>query len=142
MSDNAFWRRATLAFASGALGGLANRIFVWLIGALGITAALGVKISPPLAKEWIYSGIVWGGLWGFVFLIPWRQSWWVRGLAADVATSLVLMVYFFAQNPNVGLFGLGLGGLTPVVVLVANGVWGLLAAYWYDCVLSKETATA
>ena len=61
---------AMLAFSAGALGGLANSLAVWLFGALGITLALGVGIAPGLTPAWLYPRIVWGGLWGFLFLLP------------------------------------------------------------------------
>jgi hypothetical protein len=63
-------KQLTLFFSAGCLGALANSLALWLFGALGITAAVGARISPTLTPEWLYPRIVWGGLWGFLFLIP------------------------------------------------------------------------
>ena len=125
------FRNLSLAFSAGCLGGLANSIVVWAAGTLGITAALGVKIAPALTLPWLYPRIVWGGIWGFLFVvsIP-GLSWWMRGLVFSLGPSLVTMLVLFPKNPLVGEFGLGLGTLTPAFVLVFNAVWGLVAAWW------------
>ena len=34
----------------------------------GVTALFGVAIAPTLTPTWLYPRIVWGGLWGFLFL--------------------------------------------------------------------------
>lgn len=51
------------AFAAGCLGGLANAVSVCGFGALGVTAALGVKIAPAFAASFLYQKLVWGGIW-------------------------------------------------------------------------------
>ncbi len=33
-------------------------------------AALGVKIAPAFTPAWLYQRLVWGGLWGWLFLLP------------------------------------------------------------------------
>ena len=125
------FRNLSLAFSAGCLGGLANSIVVWASGTLGITAALGVKIAPALTLPWLYPRIVWGGIWGFLFIISIPGlSWWMRGLVFSLGPSLVVMLVLFPRNPLVGEFGLGLGTLTPAFVLVFNAVWGLVAAWW------------
>ena len=125
------FRNLSLAFSAGCLGGLANSIVVWAAGTLGVTAALGVKIAPALTLPWLYPRIVWGGIWGFLFVvsIP-GLSWWMRGLVFSLGPSFVVFLVLFPRNPLVGEFGLGLGTLTPAFVLVFNAVWGLVAAWW------------
>lgn len=119
-----------LAFAAGALGGLANSLAVWLFGMLGVTAALGVSIAPVLSPDWLYPRLVWGGIWGFLFLSPAPQaSWWLRGLVFSLGPSLVQLVVVFPLKTDAGVLGLGLGALTPIFVLVYNAVWGLAAAW-------------
>ena len=66
-------RSLSLFFAAGALGGLANSLVAWGFGELGISRALGVSIAPGLTAAWLYPRIVWGGLWGFAFLLPIAQ---------------------------------------------------------------------
>lgn len=129
------WRKASLAFAAGCLGGLANSLAVWGFGALGVTAAFGVAIAPDLAPQWLYPRLVWGGLWGLLLLLPVPGgSWARRGLVFSLAPSAVQLLVVFPAKTAAGVLGLGLGALTPVFVLLFNAVWGLTAAFWYRLV--------
>lgn len=121
---------ALLVFAAGALGGLANSVAVWLFGVLHVTTALGVAVAPAASPEWLYPRLVWGGLWGFLFLSPTPAGpWWLRGLVFSLGPSLVQLLIVFPIKTDAGLLGLGLGALTPVFVLIFNAVWGLVAAW-------------
>jgi hypothetical protein len=126
-----FVRGLTIVFASGALGGLVNSLAVWLFGMLGITAAAGVKIAPALTPEWLYPRIVWGGLWGFLFLLPFlRHSLWLRGFIYSLAPTLVQLFVVFPLQAHQGSLGLQLGILTPIFVLFFNFIWGITTAFW------------
>ncbi len=119
-----------MTFSAGCFGGLANSLVLWLVGFYGITAALGVALAPALTPAWLYPRLVWGGIWGFLFLstLP-RLRWWVRGLLFSLGPSAVQMVVVFPERTPHGMFGLGLGALTPVFVLALNAIWGLAAAF-------------
>lgn len=134
------WQKLSHAFAAGAMGALANVAFVAIVGALGIVAALGIESPRPAMPAFLYKQIAWGGLWGFLLVLPWlKGNWWLRGLVLGLLASLVAMLYFIpriqlppeAPLDAPGYFGLGWGTLFPVLVLVANSVWGLVAAGWY-----------
>ena len=123
--------KLSMVFAAGCLGGLANSLAVWLSGLYGINAAIGVKIAPQLSAAWLYPRIVWGGIWGFLFLLPiLRSSVISRGLLYSLAPSLVMFFIVFPMKANTGMFGLALGNMTPVLVLFFNGIWGVAAALW------------
>jgi hypothetical protein len=125
------FRTLSIVFAAGCVGAVANSLVVWLFGDLGINAALGVKITPRLTPAWLYPRIVWGGLWGFLFLLPiLRRSLLTRGLLYSLGPSLVMLFYVLPLKANQGMLGLALGSLTPVLVLFFNAVWGVTAALW------------
>jgi hypothetical protein len=125
------FRNLTLHFSSGAFGGLINSIIVWIFGMLGITSAFGVEIAPVLTKSWLYPRIVWGGLWGFLFLLPFfRGSYLFRGLLFSLGPTLVQLFIIFPIQAQKGVMGLDLGNLTPLFVLFFNGVWGICTAFW------------
>jgi hypothetical protein len=124
-----FLERAAVSFAAGAFGGLLNSVAVWAAGQYGLTGRLGVAVAPALTAGWLYPRVVWGGLWGFLFLLPLRGSWWLRGLLASLAPSIFALLYVLPYLTGHGLFGLRLGALTPAFVLAANAVWGLAAAW-------------
>jgi hypothetical protein len=125
------FRTFSLVFAAGCVGAVANSLIVYLFGDLGINAALGVKIAPSLTAAWLYPRIVWGGLWGFLFLLPvFRSSLLARGLLFSLGPSLVMFFVVFPLKAKKGMFGLELGSITPVLVLFFNAVWGVTAAIW------------
>lgn len=120
------------AFAAGCVGGLANSVAVWGMGKTGITKAMGVSIAPDWSPAWLYPRIVWGGLWGFLFLLPCCQglSIWARGLLYSLGPTLVVLFIVFPLQAKKGVMGLELGKMTPVFALIVNAVWGLAAAWW------------
>lgn len=134
---SALLRDMSLAFAAGALGGAANSIVVWLVGLAGITTAVGVDIAPHLSAAWLYPRVVWGGLWGFLFLLRYPSGGPVlRGLVFSLAPSLFLLLYVFPEMAGKGWLGVSLGALTPVFVLFYNAVWGVTAAVWLRAIRS------
>ncbi|MHC4791247.1 MAG: hypothetical protein ACYS8Y_07400 [Planctomycetota bacterium] len=128
---NSLAKNITLVFAAGCLGGLLNSIAVWLFGEIGITTALGVSITPKLSPAWLYPRIVWGGIWGALFLLPlWRQRLLIRGLIYSLGPTIVQLFIVFPLKANKGTMGLDLGTLTPVFVIIFNAIWGVTAAIW------------
>ena len=117
-------------FAAGALGALANSLVAWSFGELGVARALGVAIQPELSPAWLYPRIVWGGLWGGLFVLPLSgQTWLRRGLILSLGPTLVQLLVVFPAR-GAGVLGLVLGVATPLLVLVLNGAWGLVASWW------------
>jgi len=125
------YRRLAIVFGAGAFGGLMNSLALWLSGFLGVTAVLGVKLAPALTPARLYPRIVWGGLWGLLFLLPLRRlSPMVQGLILSIGPTLVQLLVVFPYRTPAGMMGLGLGSLTPIFVILFNGVWGVAAAWW------------
>lgn len=118
-------------FAAGCLGGLATVLTLWLFGMLGISAALGVALAPSLTPSMIYSFMIWGGIWGFAFLLPLgSMNMFARGLLLSLGPTIVQCLIVFPMKLGVGVLGQDLGTLTPLLVLIFNAVWGLVAAWW------------
>lgn len=126
-------RDLSLVFAAGAVGALANSVAAWLFGALGITGAFGVAIAPALTPEWLYPRLVWGGLWGVLFLLPvLRGRWFGRGLLLSLGPSAGALFVVLPLKAGAGIGGVGLGALAPAFVLLFNAVWGVTAAGWLE----------
>lgn len=124
-------RRLSLVFASGCVGGLLSSVVLWLLGSKGMTGKLGVNIAPDLTPEWLYPRLVWGGIWGVLFLLPvLKRSFLVRGLIFSLAPTLVQLFVVFPMKLDKGIMGLQMGNFTPLVVLIVNAVWGITAAFW------------
>jgi hypothetical protein len=124
-------RSLSLYFAAGALGGLANSLAVWLFGRLGVSHALGVGLAPALTPAWLYPRVVWGGIWGLLFVLPLDLGWARRGLVLSLGPTLVQLLVVFPRA-GAGVGGLSHGTLTPLLVVVFNAVWGLVASWWVE----------
>ena len=124
-------RNISLVFAAGVFGALINSLAVWAAGEFGIANALGVKIAPKLTTAFLYPRLVWGGIWGMLFLLPMMQSRiWSKGFIYSLGPTLVQLFVVFPIKANKGALGLELGMLTPVFVVVVNAIWGWTAAFW------------
>ena len=118
-----------IVFAAGALGALANSLAVWMSGHFGITASLDVAIAPELSAHWLYPRIVWGGLWGLLFILPVLQSrLFIKGFIFSLFPTAVQLFVIFPYVAHKGIGGLELGLLTPLCVLFFNWVWGVTTA--------------
>lgn len=133
-----FFRDMSLTFVAGLLGGLVNSLVVWLFGAVGVTQLLGVALAPQLIPAWLYPRLVWGGLWGWLFLLPApKLTYPARGLFLSLLPSLVEIFLVFPFQAQKGVGGIQLGYLTPLFVLFFNAIWGLAAGYWVKWVRSS-----
>lgn len=125
-------RKISCGYVGGALGALVDSINVWVLSQLGVLALLGVSMRPDFTPQWLYPRLVWGGLWGLLLLLPFlKNRVLLRGMLMSLApTAMVWFVMFPGMGK--GMLGLGFGLLTPLVVLLLNFIWGMVAALWYQ----------
>jgi len=122
-------RRAALYYAAASLGGLAVVLTGWGLGQLGVPRALGVAVNLPLDLAWIYRAMVWGGIWGFIFLLPLPiRPLWLKGLLLTLAPVLAALVYFGPARGGM-IFALDRGEYAPFYIYAINSPWGLVTAY-------------
>ena len=122
-------KKILICFAAGCLGGLANSIVVWAFGDFGITREFGVAIAPTLTPTWLYPRIVWGGIWGLLFVLPLLNAKpFSKGSLLSLFPTLVQLLVVFPMKANKGHFGLDLGLLTPAFVVIFNLVWGVVTS--------------
>lgn len=125
-------RSLSLFFAAGVVGALANSVVSWLFGELGVTHALGVALAPDWSAAWLYPRLVWGGLWGLLFVLPITSAVVPRGLLIGLAPMLFQLFVAFPIWAGKGVAGLELGVLTPVFVWLYTAVWGVTASWWVE----------
>lgn len=122
-------KKTLLCFAAGCLGALINSLVSWQAGELGLARWAGVALAPVLSAGWLYPRIVWGGLWGLLFLLPVLKSrFLLKGTLLSLLPTAAQLLYFFPHQTPHGLMGLKLGIWAPVFVLVYNWIWGLATA--------------
>ena len=118
-----------LVFAAGALGALVSALAMWLAGRYGLTQAMGVRLAPALSAHWLYPRIVWGGLWGFLFLLPlFGGRWILKSAVLALIVTLIQLFVIYPYTTRYGVAGLELGMLMPLVVYIFAFIWALTAA--------------
>lgn len=124
-------RKISGAFTGGAIGGLVDSINIVLLGKIGITDLLGVSMKPEWTAPWLYQRMVWGGLWMLLLLLPlWKKQTVLRGCLFSLLPS-AMMLFMVLPEMGKGMFGLGFGAVTPLVVIGLNCIYGIVAALWY-----------
>ncbi len=122
-------KKILVFFAAGCLGGLANSLAVWFFGDYGITSSFGVALSPSLTANWLYPRIVWGGLWGVLFILPFlKLRFLLKGTVLSLLPTAVQLFVVFPFQAHKGMAGLELGLYTPIFVLFFNWIWGVVTA--------------
>lgn len=123
-------RALSLFYAAGAVGALASSLAAWLLGELGVPRAFGIALPANGSAGWLYPRLVWGGLWGLLFVLPLTPAVVPRGLLVSIAPTLFQLFVVFPAWLGKGVAGLELGLLTPLFVALYNAVWGITASWW------------
>lgn len=119
-------KNALVVFAAGCFGALIQCFVMWLLARYGVTHSLHVALPGSIAPAWLYPRIVWGGLWGFLFLLPiLTSSIFARSFVIALIPTGVQLFIIYPLYEHSGVAGLSLGLLTPFVVLFSYWVWSL-----------------
>ncbi len=122
-------KNALTVFGAGCLGALVMCVVMWLCSRHGITQSLGVAIGGSIAPQWMYPRLIWGGLWGLLFLLPiFASSLLARSFVLALIPTLVQLFVIYPFYQGKGVAGLSLGLLTPFVVFFFFGVWAFTTA--------------
>jgi len=120
----AIFRQLTLAFGAGAFGACILAIVAFVLARLGVPERIGAS-SPPSDLAFLYRILVWGGIWGFLFVVPvMNRAWWLKGIIIGLLATLTLVLYFappLQQAPTAAL----------IYIAVLNAFWGLAAGAWW-----------
>ena len=124
-------RKISGAYTGGAIGALIDSVNIWILGATGITAMLGIGLKPKFAMAWLFPRLVWGGLWALLLIIPIMHGRTViRGMLFSLAPSAMMLLVVFPDMGK-GMYGLKFGTLTPLLVIFLNFIYGIAASLWY-----------
>lgn len=122
-------KNAFTVFGAGCLGGLVMCVVMWLFSRYGITQSLQVNLGGSVSPHWMYPRIVWGGLWGLLFLISvFSSNLFARSFIIALIPTLVQLFVFYPFYEGKGVAGLSLGLLTPFLVFFFYWVWALATA--------------
>ncbi|KAF0219098.1 MAG: hypothetical protein FD174_2184 [Geobacteraceae bacterium] len=124
-------REISGAFTGGALGALVDSFNIWILGKAGVTAMLGIGLKPEFTPAWLYPRLVWGGIWMLLLMLPvLKKREILRGCAFSLIPSAMMLFMVFPEMGK-GMLGLGFGVLTPLLVILLNFIYGIVASLWY-----------
>jgi len=124
-----FTRSLSLSFAAGCFGALLYCLAIWSSVCSELTSHFKINIHPHFTVDWLYTRIVWGGLGGFLFALPYmRNSYFFRGLAYSFIPSFIQLFILLPFVEHKGFLGMKLGDFAPIFIICTNALWGLSAA--------------
>jgi hypothetical protein len=123
-------RELALCFGAGAAGGAAKGLLVLVCVYFPVSAVLGRHLANALHPQnlphdnGLYARIVWGGLYGFLFLLPVASgSVLLSGLLWGAVITLVQWVVLPLLHG-----GLQFSLMPVMATLILNSAWGLVTA--------------
>jgi hypothetical protein len=123
-------QHVAICFTAGVIGALAVVLASQLLFVLGIAQKLGVKEPVSLKSPDVYRPLFWGGLWGIPFGLLIDVAWthlYLVGLLYVLAPVLLLFV-FFLPKAGAGYFGLRVGPMFTIYLLLINLPFGIVMA--------------
>jgi hypothetical protein len=121
----------SLSFAAGSVGAIVNMLAAWMLARMGLFHLLGCDISINATKQWIYSRLVWGGIFGLFLVLPiMTNSVLKRGLILGLIPAAFQLFVVFPIFLNQRIMGLNHGLTTPLFVVFLNLLWGVSAVGW------------
>src|SRR6266850_8574535 len=133
-------QRMAICFAAGVIGAAAVVLFSHILFGLGVSGALGIKAPIPLKSPDIYKPLFWGGLWGLLFGLFMKTAWnrlYLVGFLYFLAPMAALFL-FFLPKAGAGYFGLKMGALFPVYLLLVNLPFGIVTALVAKAIIGKH----
>jgi hypothetical protein len=133
-------QRVAICFAAGVVGALAVVLFSHVLFAVGLSGKLGVKAPVSLKSPDIYKPLFWGGLWGILFGVFIETAWnqlYLVGFLYYLAPMAALFL-FFLPKAGAGYFGLKMGSLFPVYILLVNLPFGIVTALAARAIIGKH----
>jgi hypothetical protein len=129
-----FFKKFSVAYLAGALGGLAATLLLWAIGHWSLLAApvLAALVNSLAAEHWA-APVLRGSLWGLC-MVPLALVLRVKALAFGLILSLIpsaysLLVVYPRQHHGVTPFAHDVHW--ALLILLLNAVWGLAAGAIY-----------
>jgi hypothetical protein len=127
-------QRLTRAAVMGALAEVPQGLVLFVLSETGVFLAMGLPLNFPLNALYSSKHLLQGALYGCLFAVPVLTKWsnTLRGVLVGLGHAAGTLLVFNPFVDHVGMLGLQLGPLMPVVVIVSNLVWGVLAGIGID----------
>lgn len=125
-----------IGFTSGAIGGIANVLFLSIIAFIGLQSFVDPG-NLTTFKAFLYKQMVWGGLWGIIMAMVFMpKNWILRGIIFGLITAAVVFLVVLPMK-GAGIAGLEKGNHIPLLVLGADLTWGIVTSFFVSYFYSK-----
>lgn len=129
-------KSVAIGFTSGAIGGIANVVFLAIIALIGLQSFVDPG-NLTTFKAFLYKQMVWGGLWGIIMAIIYiPKNWILRGIIFGLITAAVVFLVVLPMK-GAGIAGLEKGTHIPLLVLGADLTWGIVTSFFVSYFYSK-----
>lgn len=119
-------------YACGSFSALIVALLVWLLARYGVHYNLGADYAPTISLQGLYPRIVWGGICGFLLILPLAASrWLLRSVWLALIPTAIQLFIIYPVMTGYGVAGFALGMLTPLLIFLIFWVWSLLALTLY-----------
>jgi len=133
-------KKLGLTFAGGCLGGITSTALNIAFGLINFPSSVGIAYAQDANIADLYAGVILGGVWGCIFLIPILNSAWIlKGVVLSLIPTLTQLLVILPMKGSGALFNIDFGTLTPVYILFLNLVWGLVTAGFLEYTKGDET---
>jgi hypothetical protein len=133
-------KKLGLTFAGGCLGGVTATALNIAFGLISFPSSVGIAYHQDANIANLYAGILLGGVWGFIFLIPiLNNSWILKGVILSLIPTLTQLLVVLPLKEGSPLFNVDFTKLTPIYVLFLNLIWGLVTAGFLEYTKGDET---
>jgi hypothetical protein len=126
--------RLVRAIVMGFLAKVPQGLVLFVMSEIGLFLAMGLSLDFPLNTMYSSKHVLLGALFGSLFAVPVLTRWsnTLRGLLVGLCHAAGTLFFFNPFVDHVGIMGLEIGPLMPVIVIVANLIWGVLAGIGID----------
>jgi len=117
-------KKLPVVFSSGAFGGFIEVLTYYIFSLTGIVAIFGMPAAPGWKPEMVYRPVVWGGLWGIVFLIPFLDELYIlKGIVLSILPTLAAWFIFIPGKMPVNMRP---GLMALLLIVIQNAIWGIV----------------
>ncbi|MBI1363098.1 MAG: hypothetical protein GC134_03860 [Proteobacteria bacterium] len=122
-------QRMMILYGVGSLGGALTVLAYWAL-AQSANGLPFVSFKPELAS--FYEPMVWGGLWGFLYLLPFNVSPLIKGVIFSIfpaLTHLAMSSGGLEKLMDYASLNMVVNHKTLVVLLIYALFWGVVTSY-------------
>lgn len=124
-----FLRTPALLYASGTLGAFVASFLLIFLSSSQLLNAVGITLAPSFTLAYLAPKLVWGGLWGFLFLVPIPFRFSIFGIFFMALLPAFFQLFVvYPQWEHAGWLGIRHGWAMPFLTYFYWLVWAFFTS--------------